>query len=344
MADARAIVPGRISVIIVNYDGEDFIELPLRSLREQTWPDVETIVVDNASHDRSPEIVAERFPEVRLLRMRDNPGFAGGNNRGVSASTGELVMLLNPDAWLEPDGLSRLAAMLDDPSIGVAGGTVRHEDGRVQEVGNMIDRMGFPVPRRGDLAGSVDRGAFFVGGCAMMMRRRDWDRLGGFDDRFFMFFEEVDLCWRAKRAGLDIAVDPAVTVWHLGGATLEGGYARDGKHQTNPLRIYLRERNTLASVIRNGDAGTIGWAVGAWALNVGEAIGFALMGEREVARQYPRALAWNIRNLRGTLALRRAGRSGRVRPDRSLTGWARGSGKLRLLRASGVPVVRGGTP
>lgn len=332
---------GRISVVVVNYDGEAFIERPLESLRRQTWPDVETIVVDNGSRDQSPELVRSRFPEARLLPAGGNPGFAGGNNLGVAASTGDLVMLLNPDAWLEPDGLERLACVLDDPSIGVAGGTVRHEDGRVQEVGNLIDRMGFPVPRREDVGGGIDRGAFFVGGCAMMMRRRDWDRLGGFDDRFFMFFEEVDLCWRLKKAGLDVAVDPSITIWHLGGATLEGGYERDGRHETNPRRIYLRERNTLASVIKNGDPTTVAWALAGWLLNAGEALGFAALGQREMARQYPRALAWNVRRLRESLALRRAGRPDRVRRDRDLTGWTRGSGKLRVLRRSGVPLVRG---
>ena len=342
MADAPAAVPGRVSVVVVNFNCADVIERPLRSLREQTWPDVEAVVVNCDSRDGSMELVAERFPEARRLPLGVNAGFAEANNRGVAAATGELVMLLNPDAWLEPGSLETLArALLEDDTIGVVGGTVRHEDGSVQEMGNLLDRLGFPVPRRHGADSPIDRRAFFVGGCAMMMRRREWDRLGGFDPRFFMFFEEVNLCWRAQRAGLDVAIVPGATIWHLGGVTLSGGYAKGGRHRTNPQRVYLRERNTLASVIRNGDAGTVAWAVVAWTMNIVEALGFAVLGQRDVARQYPRALAWNARRLRESLALRRATRASFVRRDRDLPGWARGSGKLRVLR-TGLPVVNGG--
>ena len=342
MAEAPAIVAGRISVVVVNYNCADVIDRPLASLREQTWADVEAVVVDCDSHDGSMELVAERFPEARREPLGVNAGFAEANNRGVAASSGELVMLLNPDAWLEPDSLEGLArALREDPSIGVVGGTVRHEDGTVQEMGNLVDRLGFPVPRRTGVTAPIDRRAFFVGGCAMMMRRRDWDRLGGFDSRFFMFFEEVNLCWRAQRAGFDVAIVPGVTIWHLGGVTLSGGYAKGGRHRTNPQRVYLRERNTLASVIKNGDAGTLAWAAAGWAMNVVEALGFVALGQRDVARQYPRALGWNIRRLGESLRMRRATRASFVRRDRDLAGWARGSGKLRVLRSSGVPVVDG---
>lgn len=343
MTEPSATVAGRVSVIVVNYNCGEVIERPLRSLREQTWRDVETIVVDCASSDDSMARVADGFPEAVRLELGVNAGFAEANNRGVARATGELVMLLNPDAWLDPGSLEGLArTLLDDEGIGVAGGTVRHEDGTIQEIGNLVDRAGFPVPRRDGAQSPIDRGAFFVGGCAMMMRRRDWDRHGGFDGRFFMFFEEVDLCWRVQRSGLDIAIVPGVTIWHLGGFTLSGGYARAGKHRTNPQRVYLRERNTLASVIKNGDPETLLWALAGWMMNAVEAIGFALLGQRDVARQYPRALAWNVRHLGESLRLRRATRASFTRGDREIAGWARGSGKLRVLRSSGVPVVDGG--
>lgn len=159
----------------------------------------------------------------------------------------------------------------------------------------------------------------------------------------FMFFEEADLCWRAQRAGGDIAVIPNATVWHIGGATLAGGYATGGaRHRTSPQRVYLRERNTLASVLRNGDSSTLLWAVVAWLLNIGEAIGFLVLRQPRLAAQYPRALWWNMRHLRGTIARRRATRSQFTRSDRDLRGWARGSGKLRVLRAGGVPRVERG--
>lgn len=337
----REAVAGRVSVVVVNYNCADHIGRTLESLRHQTWPDVEVIVADNDSTDGSPALIAREFPEVRLLPLGGNYGFAEGNNRAVRASTGEFTFMLNPDAWLEPDSIARLAAVLrDDPTVGVVGGTVRHEDGTVQEIGNHVDRFCFPVPRRAGAERPLDRDAFYVGGCAMMLRRRDWMRLGGLDARMFMFFEEVDLCWRVQRSGLDIALAPDATIWHLGGATLSGGYAKGGgRHRTNARRVYLRERNTLASVLRNGDPATIACAALGWAMNGVEALGFLALRQPDMAAQYPRALAWNVRHLRQTLRMRRATRAGFTRRDRDLRGWARGSGKLRVLRAGGIPRV-----
>jgi GT2 family glycosyltransferase len=347
LADGRGVqrnapVPGRVTVAIVNYNCADHIGRTLESLRTQTWPDIETVVTDNGSTDDSPRLITERYPEARFVPLGRNAGFADGTNIAVAAGTGEFVFMLNPDAWLEPETVERLVGVLrEHPDIGVVGGTVLHEDGRVQETGNRLDRLGFPVPRRDGASHPVDRDVFYVGGCSLMMRRRDWERLGGLDGRMFMFFEEVDLCWRAQRSGLDIAVAPEAVIWHIGGATLAGGYAGEGgRHQTSPSRVYLRERNTLASALRNGDPSTLGWAALGWAFNVVEALGFLALRQPRVAAQYPRALWWNIRMLPETLRRRRATRRTFTRRDRDLRGWARGSGKLRVLRAGGVPTVK----
>lgn len=335
-------VPGRVSVVVVNYNCRAYIGRTLASLREQTWPDLEAVVVDNGSSDGSDELVAREHPEALLIRAGGNPGFAEANNVGVRRSSGEYVFMLNPDAWLEPDAVELLAgALRDDPTLGVVGGTVRHPDGTIQEAGNRLDRFGFPVPRRDQVRAAVERDTFFVGGCALMIRRSDWDRLGGLDGRYFMFCEEVDLCWRVQLSGRDVAVISAAGIWHHGGVTLAGGYARGGRHRTSPQRVYLRERNALAMILRNGSRRTIAAAALGWAMNVVEALGFLALRQPRVAVQYPRALLWNARELRRTLRLRRADAPHRQRADRDLRGWARGSGKLQVLRSGGVPRVEG---
>lgn len=337
---AVAPVPGRVSVVVVSYECAGYIAEPLESLRRQSWPDVEVVVVDNASRDGSADVVARDFPEARLLAMDANLGFAEANNRGVAVSSGEYVFLLNPDAWVEEDTIARLVgALAGDPSLGVVGGTVRHPGGAVQEIGNRLDRFGFPVPRRDPPRDPRD--TFFVSGCALMTRRRDWDRAEGFDGRYLLFAEEVDFCWRVALAGGDVAVVPEALIWHHGGVTLSGGYAKDGRHRTNPRRIYLRERNMLATVIKNGSPVTIASAALGWVMNVGEALGFLALGQPRVAVQYPRALWWNVRELPETLRRRRKVSALRRRRDRDLGGWASGSGKLRVLRAGGIPVVEG---
>lgn len=174
-----------------------------------------------------------------------------------------------------------------------------------------------------------------------MLRRGDWDRVGGLDGRFFMFCEEVDLCWRIQLIDRDVAVVRDAVVWHIGGATLEGGYARGGRHRTSPRRIYLRERNALAMMIANAPLPALGWVALGWAGNLGEALVFLARGEWRISLQYPRALAWNVAHLPSTLARRRAVAALRVRPHRAVKGWARGSAKLALLRsAGGLPTSR----
>lgn len=341
-ASPPPLVPGRVSVIVVSYNCAEHLPKVLASLRASSG-DVQAVVVDNASVDGSAEIVARGFPEAVLLALDENLGFAEGNNRGVAMSDGEHLLLLNPDAWVEVDTIGRLAAALQsDPTLGVVGGTVRHPDGTVQELGNRLDRLGFPVPRRAPPEPGEAlplRDTFFVGGCALMTRRRDWDRLGGLDGRYLLFCEELDYCWRVQRAGGDIGVVPNARVWHHGGVTLAGGYAREGRHRTSPARVYLRERNTLASVIKNGSAATLAWAALAWGMNTVEALGFLALGQPGVAAQYPRALWWNLRELPETLRERRRLAPARLRADAEIRGWARGSGKLRVLRAGGVPLV-----
>lgn len=334
----RNAVP-RVSVVIVTFRCADIVVRALRSLRSQTWPSVEVIVVDNASGDELPAVLAADFPEVRFHSLVENVGFAEGCNIGVAHSEGELILLLNPDAWLEPDGIAGLAhALIENEDLGIVGGVVLHPDGAIQEAGNRLDRMGFPVPRRVRPERELDRDVFFVSGCALMISRADWTRLGGLDERYFMFNEEVDLCWRMQAQGRDVGVVRDVVVWHIGGATLAGGYAHAGRHRTSARRIYLRERNALATTLKNGQGLAIGLAVLAWAGNVLEALVFLSLRQPQVAMQYPRALLWNLRELPETLRRRRALRASRTRPDRELRGWASGSGKLRVLRG-GFPRV-----
>jgi len=335
------IVSGRVSVVVVTYRCAGIVGRTLDSLREQAWPDVEVVVVDNASDDGTVALVRDRLPEADVHELARNLGFAEANNVGVAASSGEFVFMLNPDAWVEPDTIGRLVDALGDPGVGVVGGTVRHEDGSVQERGNLLDRTGFPLPRRGDVA-PLERDTFYVGGCALMLRRSDWDRAGGLDGRLFMFCEEVDLCWRIQLLDRDVAVVRDAVVWHVGGATLAGGYASGGRHRTSARRIYLRERNTLAMVLANAPVRALGWVALGWLGNVAEAMVFLVRGEWRISLQYPRALAWNVAHLPSTLARRRRVAASRVRPHRAVREWARGSAKLALLRSTGgLPTTRG---
>jgi GT2 family glycosyltransferase len=226
-----------LSVIIVNYNGERFLRACLQSL-QQSLPEIshEIILVDNASIDNSCAVLEQEFPHVRLIRSSDNLGFAGGNNLGARHARGELLLLLNNDTeCLGP--LNLLTSVMKDSHIGAAGCMLRYADGRLQH------SIGFEhTPLRivlswlglGKIAGvspwfkrvesrqhiydgyrpAVD----WISGACLLTRRALWEQLGGFDETFFMYCEDVDYCRRLRQAGYAVAYIPDGQVLHYEGA------------------------------------------------------------------------------------------------------------------------------
>jgi len=198
----------------------------------------EVIVVDNASTDGTQELVRERFPSVRLIELPDNIGFGAANNVGMEAATGRWFLLLNSDAWPQADGIESLRAFAEaNPQVGIAGPRLVSPAGRVQK-----SVRGFPTlwrlateyfflrhlaPRSRLLNGFYGAGfdygsrrpAEFLMGAVLLLRREAVDEVGGFDPAFFMFSEEVDLCYRMRTAGWTVEFTPDAEFVHLGGAS-----------------------------------------------------------------------------------------------------------------------------
>ena len=234
-----------LSVVIVSRDVRDLLERCLRSIRCGCV--VETLVVDAGSRDGSAELVAERFPDVRLLRSPENLGFTRGNNWALRLARGRFVMLLNPDTEVEPDALDRMVAYLDaHPDVGAVGPMLRYPDGSVQS-----SRRRFPTPLTGFVESTVlerwlggsgvvrdyrfaDRPSDepqevdWLVGAALMVRREALGQAGLLDERFFMYSEEVDLCRRIRTAGWRIVYLPeAVVVHHEGRSSDQNLEARN---------------------------------------------------------------------------------------------------------------------
>ena len=190
---------GTVSVILVNFRGTDDTLEAITYLAELDWPPdrLEIVVVENASGDDSVERIRRAAPHVRLVVSPTNDGFAGGCNRGVESSTGEFVAFLNNDA--RPDtGWVRAAVerFVTDEDIGAVASRVLDWDGElVDYIGSAMTWFGMgykpftgqPVPKTPDVA----RDVLFGTGSAMFVRRSVYDALGGFDERYFMFFEDV---------------------------------------------------------------------------------------------------------------------------------------------------------
>ncbi|MEV8252590.1 glycosyltransferase [Rhodoglobus sp. NPDC076762] len=242
---------GIVSVVLVNFRGADDTIEAIRHLGQLDWPQdrLEIVVVENASGDDSAQRIREAAPHVKLVVSAKNEGFAGGCNRGVAASTGEFVAFLNNDA--KPDtGWVRAAVQKFEESeqIGAVASRVLDWDGELVDfIGAALTWYGMgykpftaePVPRVPEKAQDV----LFGTGAAMFVRRSVYDALGGFDERYFMFFEDVDFGWRLNLRGWRFAYVPDSLAFHKHHASM----AAFGPYK----ETYLLERNALFTLFKN---------------------------------------------------------------------------------------------
>lgn len=210
----------KISVIMLTWNGATFIGPCLQALLAQDPPASEVIVVDNASADGTPDLVAERFPDVCLIRNSRNLGFSAGNNVGLRAATGDLLVLLNQDTEVHPGFLRALAATFDDPTVGVAGCKLLYPDGTVQHAGGYLYG---PRGETGHTGRSIpDDGSFdaptepdFVTAAALGISRTCLARISFLDEGFGQaYYEDVDWCYRARAAGWRVVYVPDAVVTH----------------------------------------------------------------------------------------------------------------------------------
>lgn len=213
-----------ISIIIVSYNTRDLLKNCLDSVR-RFCPEAEVIVVDNASHDGSADLVQDCFPEVKLIPLEDNRGFAGGNNAGLKLAGGDPILLLNSDTVLEDDSLQRCANwMAERPDVGAVSPRLIGIDNVPQQslhgfpsLGNKLRRTLWLKPATET---DEDAGPGWLAGTALMIRREALQQCGGaLDDHFFMYWEDADLSAKLIEAGWKLAEHPDAHVRHYGGAS-----------------------------------------------------------------------------------------------------------------------------
>ena len=221
------------SIIIPNYNGVRFLPACLNTLQAQTYPRAHTeiILVDDASTDSSVTFVAEQYPEIKIVQLARNSGLAIGCNAGARAATGDLLVMLNNDTEVEPGWLVALVeAATANPQAGAIASKMLLFDRRdtLHNAGDLMGADGIPRNRG---VWQVDRGQFddqteIFGGCGggVMYRRAAWEQTGGFDERLFMYLEDVDLAWRLQLLGWEAVFAPAARLYHHLSAT-GGGVA-----------------------------------------------------------------------------------------------------------------------
>jgi GT2 family glycosyltransferase len=241
-------------VIVVNYNGKAFLDDCLTSLRAQTYPRLryEVLVVDNGSSDGSLAYLASHYPWVRRIAAGRNLGFAGGNNEGFRHARGDLLALLNNDACAESFWLEALVdALQDDPRTGGIAAKIllKKEPGRINSAGLTLYRTGYGGDRgyREPDRGQFDEPAEVFGACgaSVLLRRALLEDVGWFDERFFMYYEDLDLAWRARLRGWTFRYTPKAVVHHVHCGS--SGMA-------SPFFVLYDERNRVFVHLKNAPA------------------------------------------------------------------------------------------
>ena len=252
----------RVAAVVVNYNAADYLVGCVRSLAAEGVADV--VVADNASVDGSERALLESGLPARFLPTGRNRGYGGGANFGTAACSSELVLVCNADVEVSRGAVPALVAALDaDPGLGIVGPRIVDPDGTLYPsarsfpaLGDAIGHafLGLVAPRNRwsarykllgwDHASRTD--VDWVSGACFLARREVLERLGGFDESYFMYTEDVDLCWRAWRAGWRVAYEPAATVVHAQGASAD----------RHPYRM-IREHHR--SLLRFANRTTTGW-------------------------------------------------------------------------------------
>ncbi|MDX2224410.1 MAG: glycosyltransferase family 2 protein, partial [Rhodospirillaceae bacterium] len=237
----------RVAVVVVSYNSGATLPRVLSALAAQTLPDFRLIVVDNASVER-PRALLDQVPfAVTYLEQDQNLGFAGGMNVGLAAVTEPYLVALNPDAFPEPDWLAQLVAAADClPRVAAFGSLQRDaaDEARIDGFGDHYLFSG-QAWRGAELPASSGPGpAYCFGACAAaaLYRTEALRAIGGFDDRYFCFYEDVDVCFRLRLAGHQCAVIRDAVVRHVGGASFEG---------KSDFAEFLMARNAWWTLVKN---------------------------------------------------------------------------------------------
>ena len=215
---------GDVAVVIVNFNGERLLPDCLAALRAQTLAPAEVLVADNGSRDGSLALLRAHHPHVGVLELDRNHGFAGGANRGVAVTRAPWVCVLNSDATPQPDWLQRLMAAPRDAKTWALGSVlVSAATGRIESAGDQYAPQGYAYKLLRDRPlselPSEPYPVFAAPGAAPVFRRDVFEQLGGYEERFFLYYEDVDLAFRAVLAGYHALLVPDARVVHRLGAT-----------------------------------------------------------------------------------------------------------------------------
>ncbi len=244
------------AVVILNWNGKSFLEKFLPGVVKHCPDFARVVVADNASTDDSVSFLKENYPDVEIVALEKNHGYAGGYNAALRRVKADYYVLLNSDIEVSPQWIPPVIQLMEkDPSIAACQPKILDFDQRAifeyaGASGGYLDKFGYPFCR-GRLFNIMERDSgqydgeaevFWASGACMFIRADAFHSAGGFDERFFAHMEEIDLCWRLKNKGYRIMACPGSVVYHVGGGTLP---------KSNPRKTFLNFRNSLWLIAKN---------------------------------------------------------------------------------------------
>lgn len=224
----------KVFIILLQYNYPEYTIECIRSLQKLDYPNYEIVVVDNASSSETQEAIKRHFPQIPLIRNKKNLGYTGGNNVGIRYSLqkgADYIYILNNDTIVAKNSLKKLVEMLQsNPEIGAVMPKIYYYDKP-----DTIQGAGCKISVRRGLAGlvgtnEIDRGQYervtetdYISGCALLTKKEVIEKVGLFDENYFIYYDDVDWSVRARQSGFKLFYIPQATIWHKGAATTGGG-------------------------------------------------------------------------------------------------------------------------
>lgn len=278
-----------VSIIIVNFNGLKWLRKCLGSLSSQSYKYYEIIVVDNASPDDSNDFIKRNYPKINLVKSKNNLGFAGGNNLGISEAKGEYILLINSDTWVKKDFINKLMNFYLLHAYDIIAPRDFGYDEKINKFYfTTIDLFGHSIYLENT------KKLFYLSGVCLFFKKDFYLNTRGMDDNFFMYSEEVDWFWRLNLLKKKFTYVDDIFVYHAGAGSTGNGIK---------YKVFLwRNQNTLQMLLKNYAWHNLTWILPIYFLqNVFEFLFFLLIGKPLIAYSYIEGWIFNFKNFKRTM-------------------------------------------
>ncbi len=306
-----------VSVVILNYNGLKDLRGCFDSLNNLSYSNKELILVDNNSQDKSVDFVKENYKDVKIIELKKNCGFAKGNNIGVSNSNGKLIVLLNNDTVVDQDWLTELVKVaISSKDVGVVGSKIYYYDkkkilnfaGSSNNLIGATSHIGLNEKDSKNL--NQIKKIFYACGAAILFKRKVYEEIGLFDPNYFIYYEDVDFCWRSWMFGYSVLFSPNSFLYHKIGQV----------PMLSKRKRYLLERNKLRTLLKNYELETLRIVLPIffhkWFTNLFDNLLFNRKNFYFWVSIYAKAIFWNLIHIKSLIKKRNYIQNRRKKSDK----------------------------